>query len=172
MLIFTTNNVVKVVKLYLTTKSVGIFFMRNEFRSTCPVASALDIIGDKWSLLIMRDMLTTGKRTFKEFSESQEGIAPGILSSRLKWLEENRLMTKQKLPQNQKENIYLLTEKGIELAPTIIELLIWSDNNLRDQNAEMLSISQIGDISDKSSFIAGIQHSYRELIKETLRLDK
>ena len=146
--------------------------MQNVFRSTCPVASALDIIGDKWSLLIMRDMLTTGKKTFKEFSKCQEGIAPGILSARLKWLEKNRLITKQKLPQNQKENIYLLTERGIELTPIIIELIVWSDNNLRDQNPEMPSISQIGDISDKSSLVAGIQNNYRELIKETLRLNK
>ena len=146
--------------------------MRREFRSTCPVASALDIIGDKWSLLILRDMLTIGKKTFKEFSESQEGIAPGILSSRLKWLEENGLMTKQKLPQNQKENIYLLTEKGIELAPIIMELIIWSDKNLRGQNPEMPSISQIVDISDKSALTAGIQNNYRKLIKETLGLNQ
>ena len=144
--------------------------MRSEFRSTCPVASALDIIGDKWSLLIMRDMLTQGKKTFKEFSESQEGIAPGILSSRLKWLEVNGLMTKQKLPQNQKENIYLLTEKGIELAPIILELIVWSDKNLRGQNPEMPSISQLGDISDKSALTAGIQDNYRSLIHETLGL--
>lgn len=146
--------------------------MSSEFRSICPIASALDIIGDKWSLLIMRDMLTRGKKTFKEFSESKEGIAPGILSSRLKWLEENRLMTKQKLPQNQKENIYLLTEKGIELAPIIMELIIWSDKNLRGQNPEMPSISQLGDISDKSALTVGIQNKYRELINETLRLTK
>ena len=128
--------------------------MRSEFRSTCPIASALDIIGDKWSLLILRDMLTRGKRTFKEFSESQEGIAPGILSSRLKWLGENRLLTKQKLPQNQKENIYLLTERGIELAPIILELIVWSDKYLRGQNPEMPSISQLGDIGDKSALTA------------------
>jgi len=146
--------------------------MRSEFRSTCPVTSALDIIGDKWSLLIMRDMLTQGKKTFKEFSESQEGIAPGILASRLKWLEENGLMTKQKLPQNQKENIYLLTEKGIELAPIILELIVWSDKNLRGQNPEMPSISQLGDISDKSALTAGIQDNYRSLIQETLGLNQ
>ena len=146
--------------------------MRSEFRSTCPIASALDIIGDKWSLLIMRDMLTRGKKTFKEFSESQEGIAPGILSSRLKWLEANGLMTKQKLPQNQKENIYLLTEKGIELATIILELIIWSDKNLRDQNPEMPSISQLGDISDKSALTDRIQYNYRSLIQETLGINQ
>ncbi|WP_127140597.1 winged helix-turn-helix transcriptional regulator [Flagellimonas marinaquae] len=145
--------------------------MRSKFRSTCPIATALDIIGDKWSLLILRDMLTSGKKTFKEFSESQEGIAPGILSARLKWLEENELITKQKLPHNQKENIYLLTEKGIELAPIIMELIIWSDKNLRVQNPEMPSISQIGDISNKSALIAGIQNNYRRLIQETLGIN-
>ena len=72
-------------------------------------------------------MLLQGKKTFKEFSTSPEGIAPGILSSRLKWLEENELFTKQKLPDNKKENIYLLTEKGIELAPIITEIILWSD---------------------------------------------
>jgi len=117
-------------------------------------------------------MLVRGKKTFKEFSESQEGIAPGILSSRLKWLEENKLITKQKLPQNQKEIIYLLTEKGIELAPIIMELIIWSDKNLRDQNPEMPSISQIGDISDKSALTAEIQNNYRKLIQETLGLNQ
>ena len=79
--------------------------MKKIFRSGCPIASMLDILGDKWSLLIARDMLLQGKKTFTDFSNSPEGIAPGILSSRLKWLEENELITKQKLPENQKENI-------------------------------------------------------------------
>jgi DNA-binding HxlR family transcriptional regulator len=56
--------------------------MENNFRSGCPLASTLDIVGDKWSLLIVRDMLFQGKKTFKDFSTSPEGIAPGILSSR------------------------------------------------------------------------------------------
>ena len=117
-------------------------------------------------------MLIAGKRTFKEFSKSHEGIAPGILSARLKWLEKNRLIIKQKLPQNQKENIYLLTKKGIEVAPVIIELIIWSDNSLRDQNPEMPSLSQIGDMSDKPALIAGIQRSYTKSIKEIFEINQ
>ena len=142
--------------------------MQNNFRSGCPLASTLDIVGDKWSLLIVRDMLTQGKRTFKEFSRSPEGIAPGILSSRLKWLEENDLITKQKLPDNQKENVYLLTEKGIELAPVITEIILWSDKNLRVQNAEMFSIVEAGFNQDKSKVTEGIQNNYRQIIRETL----
>ena len=142
--------------------------MKNNFRSGCPVASTLDIVGDKWSLLIVRDMLLQGKKTFKDFSISPEKIAPGILSSRLKWLEENQLITKQKLPDNQKENIYLLSEKGIELAPIIIEIILWSDKNLRNQNAEMFSIAEAGFNQNKAKVTEGIQINYRQLVRETL----
>lgn len=142
--------------------------MEKKFRSGCPLASTLDIVGDKWSLLIVRDMLFQGKKTFKDFSISPEKIAPGILSSRLKWLEENELITKQKLPDNQKENIYLLTEKGIELAPIITEIILWSDKNLRNQNAEMFSIAEAGFNQDKSKVTEGIQNNYRQIVKDTL----
>jgi DNA-binding HxlR family transcriptional regulator len=142
--------------------------MGNNFRSGCPLASTLDIVGDKWSLLIVRDMLFQGKRTFKDFSSSSEKIAPGILSARLKWLEDNGLITKQKLPANQKENIYLLTEKGIELTPIITEIILWSDRNLRVQNSEMYSISEAGFNQDKSKVTEGIQNNYRQLVREIL----
>ena len=142
--------------------------MGNNFRSGCPIASTLDIVGDKWSLLIVRDMLFQGKRTFKDFSSSSEKIAPGILSARLKWLEDNGLITKQKLPANQKENIYLLTEKGIELTPIITEIILWSDRNLRVQNSEMYSISEAGFNQDKSKVTEGIQNNYRQLVQEIL----
>lgn len=142
--------------------------MKKIFRSGCPIASMLDILGDKWSLLIARDMLLQGKKTFTDFSNSPEGIAPGILSSRLKWLEENELITKQKLPDNQKENIYLLTEKGIELAPIITELIFWSHMNLRDQNPTMFSMAEAGLHQDKSKVTEGIQRKYRQLVKQTV----
>ena len=142
--------------------------MKNSFRSACPISSTLDVLGDKWSLLIVRDMLLQRKRMFKEFSSSPEGIAPGILSSRLKWLEENELISKQKLPDNKKENIYLLTEKGIELAPVITEIILWSDKNLRKQNAAMYSISEVGFNQDKVKVTAGIQNNYREMVHSLL----
>lgn len=142
--------------------------MKNNFRSGCPVATTLDIIGDKWSLLIVRDMLLQGKTTFKDFSISPEGIAPGILSSRLKWLEENDLLTKRKLPDNKKENVYLLTEKGIELAPVITEIILWSDKNLREHNSEMFSIAEAGFHQEKSKVTVGIQNNYRQIVRETL----
>lgn len=142
--------------------------MKKKFRSGCPLATTLDIVGDKWSLLIVRDMLFQGKKTFKDFSASPEKIAPGILSSRLKWLEENEIVTKQKLPVNQKENIYLLTEKGIELASIIVEVILWGDKNMRVQNAEMFQITEAGFKQDKLKFTEVIQSKYRKIVRETL----
>ena len=71
--------------------------MNNNFRCNCPITSALDIVGDKWTLVIIKQMLLEGKKTFKDFSESDEAIASNILSSRLKMLEEFKIITKEKL---------------------------------------------------------------------------
>nr|WP_218846999.1 helix-turn-helix domain-containing protein [Winogradskyella forsetii] len=132
------------------------------------MASALDIIGDKWSLLIIRDMLLGHKKTFKEISDSEEAIAPSILSARLKLLESFELITKRKLPENLKENIYLLTEKGIALAPMLIEIILFADKNFRQFNPKMLPISDKGFNLDKSIVIQNIQNGYRELVQNTI----
>ena len=106
--------------------------MNNKFRCNCPITSALDIVGDRWTLVIIKQMLIEGKKTFKDFSESEEAIATNILSSRLKMLEEFNIITKGKLPNNNKTNIYILTQKGLALTPVIVELCIWGDANMRD----------------------------------------
>jgi len=106
--------------------------MKQKFRSNCPISSALDLIGDKWSLLIIRDMMFSGKKTYSEFSNSNEKIATNILSNRLSMLEELGIINKGKLEGNKKTNIYSLTQKGKELLPIILEIAQWSDNNLND----------------------------------------
>lgn len=135
--------------------------MIKEFRSGCPISSALDVVGDKWSLLIIRDMLIKHKKTFKEISDSDERIAPSILSARLKLLESYKLISKTKIPENRKENIYLLTEKGIRLTPIIIEFSLWGDTNMREFN-------KIDDIeglnSDKPYVIQSVQDSYNSML--------
>ncbi len=108
--------------------------MEKIFRSGCPIASTLDIMGDKWSLLIIRDMLIKHKKTFKEISNSEEHIAPSILSARLKLLESYGLISKYKLPGNKKENIYLLTEKGVDLTSIVVEYTLWGDKYMREYN--------------------------------------
>ena len=135
--------------------------MKNKFRSGCPIASSLDIIGDKWSLLIIRDMLIQHKRTFKEISDSDERIAPSILSARLKLLESYKLITKRKLPENKKENIYLLTNKGIGLAPIIIEFTLWGDTYMREFN-ELDFIDGLK--ADKSMIVDTVQNNYSSML--------
>ncbi|MDA9026827.1 helix-turn-helix transcriptional regulator [Flavobacteriaceae bacterium] len=135
--------------------------MKKEFRSGCPVSSSLDVVGDKWSLLIIRDMLVKHKKTFKQMSDSYEKIAPSILSARLKLLESYKLIFKTKAPENKKENIYLLTEKGIRLTPIIIEFSLWGNYNMREFN-------EIDDIEglnlDKTLIIQKIQDSYNSML--------
>ena len=135
--------------------------MKKEFRSGCPISSALDVVGDKWSLLIIRDMLVKHKKTFKEISDSDEKIAPSILSARLKLLESYKLIFKTKVPDNKKENIYLLTEKGIRLTPIIIEFSLWGNSNMREFN-EIDVIEGLN--SDKTLIIQTVQDNYNSML--------
>ena len=137
--------------------------MINKFRSGCPISSTLDVVGDKWSLLIIRDMLIKHKKTFKEISDSDEMIAPSILSARLKMLESYKLILKRKFPENKKENIYLLTDKGVELAPIILEFTLWGDKWMREFN----QIDHIDGLkADKSVIIKTIQDNYKNIVTE------
>ncbi|MBT3547101.1 MAG: helix-turn-helix transcriptional regulator [Flavobacterium sp.] len=135
--------------------------MKKKFRSGCPISSALDVVGDKWSLLIIRDMLVKHKKTFREISNSDEKIAPSILSARLKLLESYKLIFKTKVPDNKKENIYLLTEKGIHLTPIIIEFSLWGNSNMREFN-EIDDIEGLN--SDKNLVIQTVQESYNSML--------
>lgn len=98
-------------------------------RSNCPLASALDIVGDKWSLLVIRDIFL-GKRTFTEFLKSPEKIATNILANRLDLLINRGLLKVTKLPHDQKTKIYYLTDRGIDMYPIIYEMINWSSRNL------------------------------------------
>ena len=136
--------------------------MEYKFRCECPITSALDILGDKWILVIIKLMLTQDKKTFKDFTESDEAIATNILSSKLKYMEELGIITKTQIPDNKKTNLYLLTEKGLALTPIIVELSIWSDENLREHNKIMKESPEIEIMkSDKAAFIKRKQENYR-----------
>ena len=135
---------------------------KTKFRCKCPITSALDILGDRWSLVIVKQLLTENKKTFKELAECDESIATNILSSRLKRLEEFKILTKEKLPDNKKTNIYCLTEKGVSLTPVLIELAIWSDSNLREYHKSMTSDIQIKSLkNNKEKTIHNIQTEYK-----------
>ena len=136
--------------------------MAYKFRCECPITSALDILGDKWILVIIKLMLTQDKKTFKDFTESDEAIATNILSSKLKYLEEFGIITKTQLPGNKKTNLYLLTEKGLALTPIIVELSVWSDENVRELNTIMKDSPEIEIMkSDKAAFIKMLKENYK-----------
>ena len=137
--------------------------MSAEFRCNCPITSAIDLMGDKWSLVVVKNMLLYDLKTFKELSEASENIATNILSSRLKSLEQNGFITKTKPANNKKTNIYILTEKGLSLIPIIVELAIWGDANIQITASQESQNGQIDAINnDKESFIKNLKKSYRE----------
>jgi DNA-binding HxlR family transcriptional regulator len=94
-------------------------------RSGCPVSISLEMFGDRWSLLIIRDLMVRGYRSFKEFQESGEGIATNVLADRLQKLKERGIITAEPEESDGRRVNYRLTEKGIDLAPVLLELLIW-----------------------------------------------
>ena len=100
-------------------------------RSGCPIASTLDLVGDKWSLVIVRDMVT-GKKRFGEFMESPEGIKTNILTSRLRRMEEVGLVMRQAYQANPKRFEYLLTERGEALLPVLQEMCRWANKYIDD----------------------------------------
>ncbi|MCI0363004.1 MAG: helix-turn-helix transcriptional regulator [Phycisphaerales bacterium] len=95
-------------------------------RSGCPISIALEIFGDSWSLLIVRDLMFKGLQAFNEFAASGEGIATNILTDRLAKLEGAGILTKRPDPADARRVHYRLTEKGIDLAPALVEIVLWS----------------------------------------------
>lgn len=98
-------------------------------RSGCPVSISLEIFGDRWSLLIIRDLMVRGFRTFKEFESAGEGIATNILADRLRRLEAAGILAEERQTGDKRRVDYRLTKKGIDLAPVLLELLIWGSRH-------------------------------------------
>ncbi len=98
-------------------------------RSGCPVSISLELLGDRWSLLIVRDLMVRGFHTFREFQESGEGIATNILANRLQKLEASAIITAEEETADGRKVNYRLTEKGIDLAPVLLDLLVWASRH-------------------------------------------
>jgi DNA-binding HxlR family transcriptional regulator len=96
-------------------------------RSNCPVSCSLDIWGDKWSLLIVRDLMFNKQCTYGDFMKADEKIATNILASRLQTLEENGIISKSDHPDSKAKVLYKLTQKGIDLVPLLIEINLWAE---------------------------------------------
>ncbi len=127
------------------------FFMKTKKRSDCPVSSSLDIWGDKWSLLIIRDLMFAKECTYGDFLKAPERIATNILASRLQVLEENKIIEKLDHPESKAKVLYRLTKKGIDLLPIMIEINLWAEKYFpipADRKAMLKEVKK-----DKTAFI-------------------
>jgi DNA-binding HxlR family transcriptional regulator len=98
---------------------------RQDRRSGCPIDFALDVFGDRWTLLVIRDLVFGNKRHFNEMMDSPEGIASNILAARLRKLEAEGLILRYPDPANRKQVVYELTDKGLDLVPVLIDIIAW-----------------------------------------------
>ena len=138
------------------------------YRSGCPMCNALDIVGDKWSLIVIRDLLG-GKTTFKEFMNGPEKIASNILSQRLKWLKNHEILDFRYRKDNKKEKCYYLTNKGIDLYPVMSELMLWSAKNVNNEFNDRGKDVIIKLKNDKEARIDEVTQNYKK-IKSKLQL--
>ncbi len=116
---------------------------------------ALEILGDRWSLLIIRDLMVRGYRSFKQFQQAGEGIATNILATRLRDLERSGVISLEREPQDRRRVNYRLTEKGISLAPVLLELLIWGARHEKT--------------GASCAVVDNIEHNRQQILAETRR---
>jgi DNA-binding HxlR family transcriptional regulator len=110
-----------------------------DWRSKCSIASCLDVLGDKWSLLIVRDLISHGTRTYSEFRESPEHVSTNILADRLRLLTALGIIERTNPEAAARNNAYRLTPSGLELRPVLEELGHWSQKYLKQYHSEMVN---------------------------------
>ncbi len=121
----------------------------------CPVTYGLDTFGDRWSLLVIRDMMLHGKNTYGEFLNADEHISTNILADRLKHLEAEGIIEKLQDPENRRSFIYTLTEKGYDLAPVILETIRWSGKHIQLNKERKALLARIE--TDREGLLADIR---------------
>jgi DNA-binding HxlR family transcriptional regulator len=125
-------------------------------RSECPLNASVEMLGDRWSLLIIRDMMLRDFRTYKEFMECYEGIATNILADRLKKLVAYGIITAEPDPSDGRKLIYSLTAKGIDLAPVLTEMVLWAAAHEDTGNQALVRQMR----ADKEKFMAGVRERW------------
>jgi DNA-binding HxlR family transcriptional regulator len=123
-------------------------------RSGCPVNVLLEALGDTWSLLIVRDLIFFERKTFTDFLGAGEGIATNILSERLHRLETRGIVEKRRDPDDARRFIYRLTEKGIDLAPVLVEMILWSARH-EATDAPPEAVREMSE--NRDAFLAGVR---------------
>jgi DNA-binding HxlR family transcriptional regulator len=131
---------------------------RPKRRSECPLNASVEMLGDRWSLLIVRDMMLRGFRTYKQFMECYEGIATNILADRLRKLMEYGVIEATPDRVDRRKLIYTLTAKGIDLAPVLTEMVLWAAAHEETGNQALVQLMR----ADKQKFLAGIRQRWLE----------
>jgi DNA-binding HxlR family transcriptional regulator len=127
-------------------------------RSECPLNASVEMLGDRWSLLIIRDMMLRGAHTYKTFLECYEGIATNILADRLRRLVDNGIITAEPDPADGRKLIYSLTQKGIDLAPVLTEMVLWAAAHEDTGNQALVGLMR----KDKKKFLAGVRQRWAD----------
>jgi DNA-binding HxlR family transcriptional regulator len=127
-------------------------------RSGCPLNASIEMLGDRWSLLIIRDMMLRRSRTYKEFLDSHEKIATNILADRLRRLIAYGIIRVEPDPSDGRKQIYLLTRKGIDLAPVMTEMVLWAAAHEETGNQPLVRQMR----EDKEKFLAGVRQRWAE----------
>jgi DNA-binding HxlR family transcriptional regulator len=127
-----------------------------KWRSGCPLNASVEILGDRWSLLIIRDIMLRGFRTYKEFLDSYEGIATNILAGRLQRLIAHGIIATQPDPSDGRKLFYLLTAKGLDLAPVLTEMVLWAAAHEDTENQALVRQIQ----KDKEQFLASMRQRW------------
>lgn len=117
-------------------------------RSDCPISNVLDLVGDKWSLLILRDLLFFNKKSYSDLQNSDEKVASNILSNRLEKLEQEGLIAKQQDEKDKRKKIYTLTEKGVDMLPILLDMILWSAKYSPDTNIPVMLVNRARDDRD------------------------
>src|SRR5271169_1036564 len=129
-------------------------------RSGCPLNASVEMLGDRWSLLIIRDMMLRGSRTYKEFLECYEGIATNILADRLRKLQAYGIIVAKPDPKDARKVTYSLTPKGIDLAPVLTEMVLWAAAHEDTGNQALVQQMR----SDKQKFLAGVRQRWADTL--------
>lgn len=121
-------------------------------RSSCPINHAVEILGDKWTLLVLRDMVISGHRRFSDLKAMPEGIASNILTDRLARLQEVEVLERAPDPDDRRQALYLLTEHGRRLVPLLLELMVWSHHHSSEVDVSKELVEAIQ--QDRNSVVA------------------
>jgi len=129
-------------------------------RSRCPIAYSLDVLGDRWTLLILRDLAFKNRRYFQDFLGASERISSNILADRLRRLERWKLIERHADPADGRRIRYCLTDDGLDLIPILIEITIWGSKRHPDPSVPVERAEQMS--SDRDAVVRSYQERLRQ----------